>query len=137
MVVVKREHGASVSASPSSADEAIAQAINMDTDTDTDIKRLLKTPSPSPSPKKRQRASPKKEKVGAGGTTSPSKDEKPRRTPNAWTAEEDAIFLDLMLKTLHKNLYNEIKADGRLERESPAVRAHLIAMMNRLKRGQN
>ncbi|OCF40380.1 hypothetical protein I317_05815 [Kwoniella heveanensis CBS 569] len=135
MVVVKRELGASVSAPPSSADEAIAQAINMNTDTDTEIKRLLKTPSPSPSPKKKQRASPKKEKFG--GTTSPSKDEKPRRTPNAWTAAEDAIFFDLMLKTLHKNLYNEIKADGRLERESPAVRAHLIAMMNRLKRGQN
>ncbi|WVF71499.1 hypothetical protein IAT40_006305 [Kwoniella sp. CBS 6097] len=121
-MVVKREF-----TTTSNEDIAEALGFNMDIKPSSN----LNTPSPSPSPKKKQKASPKKK-----GTSSPSKDDKPRQTKNAWTAEEDAIFIELMLKTLHKSLYFEIKADGRLARESPAVKAHLIAMMNKLKRGQ-
>ncbi|WVQ67628.1 uncharacterized protein L199_005831 [Kwoniella botswanensis] len=64
---------------------------------------------------------------------SPSKH---RKAPEAWTAEEESIFLEVIDKVLKINLYREIKADGRLQRESPAVRAHLIALMNKLKKGQ-
>ncbi|WVR07091.1 hypothetical protein IAU60_004130 [Kwoniella sp. DSM 27419] len=73
--------------------------------------------------------SPPVKKVKKSGSASP---DKPRQVKNAWTPEEDTIFIELVKKTLMEGLYPVIKQDGRLARESPAVRAHLIALMNRL-----
>ncbi|WVQ99442.1 hypothetical protein IAU59_006577 [Kwoniella sp. CBS 9459] len=141
-MIVKREHAPTPPLTPtltSTVDDAIAEAMGMD-DTKPNHNEDS-AESSSPSPKKKQKASPKKK---AGPTSSPStspsskdNDDKPRYAKNAWTAEEDTVFIELMLKTLHKNLFAEVKADQRLAREGPAVRAHLIAMMNRLKKGQN
>ncbi|OCF60656.1 hypothetical protein L486_00292 [Kwoniella mangroviensis CBS 10435] len=91
-----------------------------------DSELLQKTPPSTPSPKK-ARGSPKKEK---GSPT------KPKHVKQSWTPQEDNIFLELIEELLKESLYAKVKADGRLQRESPAVRAHLIALMNKLKKGQ-
>ncbi|WRT66415.1 uncharacterized protein IL334_003371 [Kwoniella shivajii] len=83
---------------------------------------IKSSPPSTPSPKK-SKPSPKKGSA-----------DKPRKAYETWTAEEDRIFIEIMDKVLKNHLYPEVKADGRLTRESPAVRAHLTSMMNKLKK---
>ncbi|WWC70033.1 uncharacterized protein I206_103977 [Kwoniella pini CBS 10737] len=64
-----------------------------------------------------------------------SSPDKTRKAPEAWTNEEDAIFIEIIDRVLKAGLYQEVKMDGRLQRENQAVRAHLTAFMNKLKRG--
>nr|XP_019046361.1 hypothetical protein I302_05105 [Kwoniella bestiolae CBS 10118]OCF25291.1 hypothetical protein I302_05105 [Kwoniella bestiolae CBS 10118] len=73
----------------------------------------------TPSTPKKAKPSPKKEKG------SPNK---PKQIKQPWTEQEDTIFVELIEEVLKESLYAKVKVDGRLQRESPAVRAHLIAL---------
>ncbi|WWC62012.1 uncharacterized protein I303_104599 [Kwoniella dejecticola CBS 10117] len=79
----------------------------------------------TPQKKARNNTTPKK--------TSSSPD-KPKYVKQNWTAQEDAIFVEMIEEVLKEGLYAKIKNDGRLQREGPAVRAHLIAFINKVKR---
>lgn len=51
----------------------------------------------------------------------------------SWTAEEEAIFLEVIEKLCATQLWAEIKKDGRLEyRGSPGIRAHYLAFVSRV-----
>ncbi|WWC94221.1 hypothetical protein V866_001061 [Kwoniella sp. B9012] len=80
---------------------------------------LLQVAPPSTPSPNRARGSPKKEN---GAPT------KPKHVKQSWTPEEDIIFLELIEELLKEGLYAKVKGDGRLQRESSAVRAHLIAL---------
>ncbi|ORY21099.1 hypothetical protein BCR39DRAFT_508472 [Naematelia encephala] len=89
------------------------------------------TSTPSPKKKKLETGRPQTDKPKTESTSISPKS--PREIRN-WTPEEDAIFLNPMLDTLKEHLFQRVKADGRLDRQNPAVRAHLVAFMNKLKK---
>ncbi|KAK1924263.1 hypothetical protein DB88DRAFT_275101 [Papiliotrema laurentii] len=52
-----------------------------------------------------------------------------------WSAEEEAVFLELMERLCMSALWHEIKLDKRLaHRGQPGIRAHILAMFKRLKK---
>jgi len=55
----------------------------------------------------------------------------PRSRHQEWTAEEDAIFLEVMEKMCVAGFWQEIKTDGRLaHRGAAGIRAHFLAFVS-------
>ncbi|KAK4686719.1 hypothetical protein P7C73_g3400, partial [Tremellales sp. Uapishka_1] len=98
-------------------------------------------PSPptslSPSSSKKQKGTPRTIPP-AKASPKTKKDAGPKaekQAYNKWTEEEDKIFLDILFEDGKQMIWNSIKADGRLEyRGSAGVKAHFVAVMNKLKK---
>ncbi|WWC89279.1 uncharacterized protein L201_004200 [Kwoniella dendrophila CBS 6074] len=90
---------------------------------DPDLEPIIKKTPPSTPNSKKAKTTPKEETPN-----------KPKHTKQSWTEDEEIVFTELIGEVLKENLYAKIKLDGRLQRESPAVTAHLKAFMNKVKR---
>jgi hypothetical protein len=54
-----------------------------------------------------------------------------KQVHSKWTAEEDAIYLEIVASHLKTSLWQAIKADGRLVHHGgPGIRAHTIAAVS-------